>query len=57
LALSQARGCDIFLRVFRTNDKARRFYQREGWFVAVDEGNFVLMRHAASHAADQKGRR
>jgi GNAT superfamily N-acetyltransferase len=46
LAMSHAKGCTMFLRVFRTNGHARRFYEREGWFVAADEGNFLLMRRS-----------
>ena len=51
LRLSRHRGRNLYLRVFRTNAVAQRFYEREGWFVAADEGDFVLMRHGASLAA------
>jgi hypothetical protein len=39
-------GCDareLSLRVFRTNAGARRFYEREGWRVVADEGDFSRM--------------
>jgi ribosomal protein S18 acetylase RimI-like enzyme len=55
LAASQARGSTMFLRVFRTNGQARQFYEREGWVVATDEGDFVLMRPAAEHACHAHG--
>lgn len=41
-------GRDLRLRVFRTNAAAKRFYQREGWFVAADDGDFLQMKPAAS---------
>jgi ribosomal protein S18 acetylase RimI-like enzyme len=44
LATVQARarreGRGLYLRVFRTNSAAKRFYEREGWVVVADEGNF-----------------
>ena len=47
-AESRREGRGLYLRVFRTNLGARRFYEREGWSVVADEGNFLLMRHAGS---------
>ena len=44
LAESHSNGRGLYLRVFRTNVSARRFYEREGWSVVADEGNFLLMR-------------
>lgn len=44
LADSRAGGRGCCLRVFRTNTSARRFYEREGWTVDADEGDFLLMR-------------
>jgi ribosomal protein S18 acetylase RimI-like enzyme len=44
LADSRAGGRGLYLRVFRTNTSARRFYEREGWAVVADEGDFLLMR-------------
>jgi len=29
--------------VFRTNHSARRFYERAGWEVVADEGDFLMM--------------
>ncbi|MBD8532503.1 MULTISPECIES: GNAT family N-acetyltransferase [unclassified Massilia] len=37
-------GRGIYLRVFRTNAAARRFYEREGWMLVGDEGDFLVMR-------------
>jgi GNAT superfamily N-acetyltransferase len=37
-------GRSMYLRVFRTNLAAQRFYEREGWFVAADERDFLVMR-------------
>ena len=45
---SRARG--LFLRVFRTNANARRFYERNGWEVVADEGDFISMRPVADRA-------
>jgi ribosomal protein S18 acetylase RimI-like enzyme len=45
---SKARG--LYLRVFRTNANARRFYERNGWALVADEGNFIVMRPAADRA-------
>jgi ribosomal protein S18 acetylase RimI-like enzyme len=42
---------NLYLRVFRTNLAAKRFYEREGWFVADDDGDFFLMRHEMSLAS------
>jgi ribosomal protein S18 acetylase RimI-like enzyme len=47
LAESKARGRGLYLRVFRTNTAARRFYEREGWALVADEGNFLVMRPGA----------
>jgi ribosomal protein S18 acetylase RimI-like enzyme len=44
---SQREGRGLYLRVFRTNAAARRFYEREGWAVVADEGDFLLMRPQA----------
>ena len=41
---SRREGRGLYLRVFRTNTSARRFYEREGWTAVADEGNFLLMR-------------
>lgn len=51
LRISRHDGCNLYLRVFRTNAAAKRFYERAGWFVAADEGDFILMRHEVSLAA------
>ena len=48
LRVSRHDGRNLYLRVFRTNVAAKRFYEREGWFVAADEGDFFLMRHQMS---------
>ena len=45
LRVSRRERRNLYLRVFRTNMAAKRFYEREGWFVAADEGDFILMRH------------
>jgi ribosomal protein S18 acetylase RimI-like enzyme len=45
LRVSRHAGRNLYLRVFRTNVTAKRFYEREGWLVAADEGDFFLMRH------------
>ena len=45
---SKARG--LYLRVFRTNAAARRFYERNGWALVADEGNFIVMKPAAELA-------
>lgn len=42
-------GRNLYLRVFRTNMAAKRFYEREGWCVTADEGDFILMRHKTQH--------
>jgi GNAT superfamily N-acetyltransferase len=39
---NKARG--LYLRVFRTNSAAKRFYEREGWTLVADEGDFLMMR-------------
>ena len=44
LAGSGRAGRGLYLRVFRTNASARRFYEREGWSVVADEGDFLQMR-------------
>ena len=49
--VSARQGRKLHLRVFRTNAAARRFYEREGWFVAADNGDFLLMNHGACAAA------
>ena len=41
---SRRAGRGIYLRVFRTNAAARRFYEREGWTLVGDEGDFLVMR-------------
>lgn len=48
---SSRAGRTLFLRVFRTNPAAKRFYEREGWFAAADEGDFFLMRQSACPGA------
>jgi ribosomal protein S18 acetylase RimI-like enzyme len=57
LRISRLHGRNLFLRVFRTNLDAKRFYEREGWFVAADEGDFLVLRHemnGASIASDAR---
>ena len=49
----KARG--LYLRVFRTNAAARRFYERNGWALVADEGNFIVMRPAAELACPENG--
>jgi ribosomal protein S18 acetylase RimI-like enzyme len=44
---SPREGRGLYLRVFRTNAAARRFYEREGWAVVADEGDFLVMRPGA----------
>jgi ribosomal protein S18 acetylase RimI-like enzyme len=39
-------GRNLYLRVFRNNIAAKRFYEREGWSVASEDENFYLLRHA-----------
>jgi GNAT superfamily N-acetyltransferase len=51
LRVSRHDGRNLCLRVFRTNGAAKRFYEREGWFVAADQGDFLLMGHETSLAA------
>lgn len=46
--VSRHNGRNLCLRVFRTNVAAKRFYEREGWLVAADDGDFFLMKHGAS---------
>jgi ribosomal protein S18 acetylase RimI-like enzyme len=46
-AESRREGRGLYLRVFRTNAAARRFYEREGWAVVADEGDFLVMRPGA----------
>jgi ribosomal protein S18 acetylase RimI-like enzyme len=48
---SRRQGRRLYLRVFRTNASARRFYEREGWAVVADEGDFLLMRPQAGVVA------
>jgi ribosomal protein S18 acetylase RimI-like enzyme len=43
-AAARCEGRGLYLRVFRTNSAAKRFYEREGWTVVADEGNFLVMR-------------
>lgn len=50
-AESRSKQRGLYLRVFRTNNSARRFYERRGWAVVVDEGDFLVMRH--TEAANQ----
>ena len=50
LRVSGGHGRALSLRVFRTNGAAKRFYEREGWYVAEDQGDFILMNHAQSRA-------
>jgi len=50
-AESRRAGRDIYLRVFRTNAAARRFYEREGWMLVADEGDFLVMRPGVSVSA------
>jgi ribosomal protein S18 acetylase RimI-like enzyme len=47
-AESRRDGRGLYLRVFRTNAAARRFYEREGWAVVGDEGDFLVMRPGTS---------
>ena len=35
----------LTLRVFRVNDAARRFYEREGWELESEDDHFLLMAH------------
>ena len=51
LRVSRHGGRNLRLRVFRTNVAAKRFYEREGWLVAADDGDFFVMRHQTSLAA------
>jgi ribosomal protein S18 acetylase RimI-like enzyme len=44
LADSRSKARGLYLRVFRTNSAAKRFYEREGWTLVADEGNFLVMR-------------
>jgi ribosomal protein S18 acetylase RimI-like enzyme len=46
LADSRSKARGLYLRVFRTNNNARRFYERHGWAVVADEGDFLVMRLA-----------
>ena len=48
---SRREGRGLYLRVFRTNAAARRFYEREGWAVVGDEGDFLVMRPGAGVSA------
>jgi len=43
LEAARGEGRGLALRVFRTNGSARRFYEREGWQVVADEGDFLRM--------------
>lgn len=43
LGASRHDARELSLRVFRTNAGARRFYEREGWRVVADEGDFSRM--------------
>jgi ribosomal protein S18 acetylase RimI-like enzyme len=54
LLASSLNGRGLFLRVFRTNFDAKRFYEREGWFVAADEGDFLVMRHQTQAASTKQ---
>ena len=45
---SRRKGRGLYLRVFRTNAAARRFYERQGWLLVADEGDFLRMRPGAS---------
>jgi GNAT superfamily N-acetyltransferase len=47
---SHRAGRGLYLRVFRTNAAARRFYEREGWRLSADEGDFLLMRDGIAQA-------
>lgn len=44
LADSRSKSRGLYLRVFRTNSAAKRFYEREGWTLVADEGDFLMMR-------------
>ena len=44
LGASSRAGRPLSLRVFRTNLAAKRFYEREGWVVVADQGDFFLLR-------------
>jgi GNAT superfamily N-acetyltransferase len=46
--VSRQHGRHLSLRVFRTNAAAKRFYEREGWFAAAEDGDFFLMKHGTS---------
>ncbi|HSY28455.1 MAG TPA: GNAT family N-acetyltransferase [Burkholderiaceae bacterium] len=48
LRLSCRDGRTLSLRVFRANLSAKRFYEREGWLIMAEEGDFVCMRHETS---------
>ena len=41
---SRRKGRGLYLRVFRTNGAAKRFYEREGWTLVANEGDFLVMR-------------
>ena len=42
------KGRGLGLRVFRTNLAAKRFYERHGWLVAADQGDFFQMKQPPS---------
>ena len=50
---SRRGGRGLYLRVFRTNAAARRFYEREGWAVVADEGDFLVMRPRTLSCTDR----
>lgn len=52
---SGRKGRGLYLRVFRTNGAARRFYEREGWGLVADEGDFLVMRPGIAHRANVGG--
>lgn len=55
LRVAHDNGKALKLRVFKSNDGAKRFYEREGWTVLAEEEAFFLMGHASSPAANLPG--
>jgi ribosomal protein S18 acetylase RimI-like enzyme len=50
---SKRAGRGIYLRVFRTNAAALRFYEREGWTLVGNEGDFLVMRPESGRRASE----
>jgi ribosomal protein S18 acetylase RimI-like enzyme len=48
--LNRQAGRKLRLRVFRVNDAAKRFYEREGWRVEAEDDAGFLMTHASDQA-------